>query len=464
MNFKYPASPTSPRVFFLSSPSMLDSRASLPIKFIVVGASVSGLACGYALRKAGHEVVLLEKTDGKIKTEGAIRSPPNMTRILSGWPDGPAFLKQHATKCSGISLRRGDTLEPMGYMKLYEQIMSELQADFLILQHDDLRRYLTSICLASGVVIKYACQAVEVKLTDGSVNIVVANGNTLHGDIVVGADGHNSLVRGIVAEGDLEATHTVTGASISISTKDIRKHLDFQALWNPNEFTLWMGNGSNIIGTLDPNAETLNIAICAPTNLGIAEGDGYTNKPLANKMPFDLSGYDTRLQKLIQLGHICYPTVQHVFEQDDVVGLDGMAVLVGDAAHSVLIHGSHNSSMAMEDAATLGCLFSRLSNRKQIPMLLHAYHEIRHSRTSSTQDSEYQWLVQTALPPGTLRDGRDATLNATLSKAFEDFDNCGNSEMIQQMWAEYLVMFGYNAAEEVDNWRSMWGSVVDQLV
>jgi hypothetical protein len=51
-----------------------------------------------------------------------------------------------------------------------------------------------------------------------------------------------------------------------------------------------------------------------------------------------------------------------VFEQEDLVGLDGSVVLVGDAAHSVLvgfaqielnlflnplqIHGSHNSSMA----------------------------------------------------------------------------------------------------------------------
>ncbi|KAJ7482369.1 hypothetical protein B0H11DRAFT_1723751 [Mycena galericulata] len=472
-------------------------RASFSIKFIVVGGSVSGLSCGYVLRKAGHEVILLVGT-GNARSEsgsfGSIKSPPNMTRLLNGWPGMATSLGKHATRCSGYDFYItgcSDTSETLGFMKFHEEIMSELQADFVILQvihlvflvldsskdqinkHDDLRRHLTSLCSAVGVVIEYGCKAVDVKLADGgSVNVVLEDGKILHGDIVIGADGHNSFVRGLVVEGDLQATHTVTGyyeprANISISTKDMKENPDLKSLYHPNEvhfylfsLTIWMGNGSSVVGTVDSTGEKLNLSICFPTHQETAEGDWYGNHPLAEKLPFELSEYDPRL---FQLGYTCCSTVHQVFEQDDIIGLDGTVVLVGDAAHSALIHGSHNSSMAIEDTVTLGRLFSHLSNRRQIPLLLHAYQEIRYPRTTATQDSEYQSLVQISLPRGALQEGRDAALKETLSKAFEDFQNCGKSEMIQQTWAEYLVLFSHDANEEVDNWWTMWGSVVDGL-
>jgi len=40
-------------------------KASIAIRFVVVGGSIAGLATAYALRTAGHDVVLLEQSDGK---------------------------------------------------------------------------------------------------------------------------------------------------------------------------------------------------------------------------------------------------------------------------------------------------------------------------------------------------------------------------------------------------------------
>jgi salicylate hydroxylase len=117
----------------------------------------------------------------------------------------------------------------------------------------------------------------------------------------------------------------------------------------------------------------------------------------------------------------------------------------------------------IEDAVTLGRLFSRLSNRKQIPLLLNAYYEIRHPRTSATQESEYQSLVQISLPPGPYQEGRDAALKSTLNPAFEEFENCEESAMLVQTWEQYIILFSHDASEEVDSWWSMWGSVVDSL-
>ncbi|KAJ6583782.1 hypothetical protein B0H10DRAFT_875432 [Mycena sp. CBHHK59/15] len=271
-------------------------KASLSIKFIIVGGGIAGLSCGYALQTAGHQVVILEQSDGKSKTEGSIRSPPNMTRILCKWPGMLALLKTCATKCSGISFRDGKTSEPLGFMKFHEQIMSELEADFLVLQYEDLCRHLTFLCVGTGVEFKYASKAVNIKSVGGSVTVVLEDGRNVEGDIAIGADGHNSLVRSIVAEEDLEPIHVVPGANISILTQLMQEDEDLRDLCNTHqsEFTIWMGSGSSMTGTFDANAETFNLSICSMTTLDSPDSEWYENYPLSKMTSFEFSGYDPR--------------------------------------------------------------------------------------------------------------------------------------------------------------------------
>ncbi|KAJ7098787.1 hypothetical protein B0H15DRAFT_772087 [Mycena belliarum] len=440
-------------------------RASLSISFVIIGGSIAGLSSAYALCKAGHRAIVVETSDGISKVGGSLRCPPNMTRILKQWPGMLEMFQARATKCSGYGFRIwADTSERVGYMKFHEEIMSELGADFLMLQYDDLRRELTSLCLAADVVFEYKRNVVDVKSENGSVTVVLDDGKRLMGDVAVGADGHSSVVRSLVEESPSGSIHTVTGINISIPARCVKEDEDLRSLCNEKELTIWMGAGSSLIGTLDVTANVFDISVCSPVRLDVEDGDWYTEHSVGETIPsYRLSGCDPRLQKLIQQGYACCPSVQEVYEHDEIVGLNGTAVLVGDAAHSALIHGSHNSSMAVEDAVTLGRLFSRLSSRKQIPLLLNAYREIRHPRTSSTQDSEYNWFEQFTLPPGPLQDARDAGFNATLSPEFEDFANCEASEVIVSIWEQYIILFNHDADEEVDNWWSMWGSAVAAL-
>ncbi|KAJ7368686.1 hypothetical protein DFH08DRAFT_982971 [Mycena albidolilacea] len=441
--------------------SLNPQEASLKIKFVIIGGGIAGLACSFALRNSGHEVVVVEKHDGEEKTEGCVRSPPNMTRIMAKWPGMPSFLQTHATRCTGLSFRSSRTSEPVGFMKFHERIMDELQAEFLVIQHDDLRRQLHSLCMDAGVAFKRG-KAVEIVKSSNGVDITLEGGEILHGTMVVGADGHNSFVRSLVMDGEIEPEHIVSGqvVNISIPTDVIQQHEDLRSLCKDNEFTIWMGADSSITGTLDAKMKMFNLSICSPSPSHSIDGDMYENHDFSYLRPFDLSGYDPRLQKLIRLGHGCRPTVHKVFAQEDILGLNGSIVLVGDAAHSILIHGSHNSSMAVEDAVTLGRLFSHLSHLKQIPVLTETYEELRQSRTNAARVSEYQALVQISLPPGTLQEDRDAALRLTLDQMFEDFENCESSDLLVEAWEQYLILFSHDAVEAVDNWWSKWSFTI----
>ncbi|KAJ7682455.1 hypothetical protein DFH06DRAFT_294711 [Mycena polygramma] len=431
--------------------------ASVKLHFLVIGGGLAGLTTAYALRTSGHETTVVEQHDMTEKTEGCIRSPPNMTRILARWPGMRSFFQSQATTCTGLSFRSGATSEQVGFMKFHERVMTELQAEFLVIQHDDLRRKMYTLCLDAGVAFVSGTVVELLKSDDGMV-VTLQDGKRLQGDIVVGADGHNSLARSLVMdeENAPEDVVSVAGANISIPTKLMQKHEELRSLCEENEFTLWMGIGSTITGTLNNDAETFNLSICSPTPLDSVDGDMYSNQDLSHLDAFTLSTYDARLQKLIKLGDSCRLTVQKVFEQKDLMGLDGSIVLVGDAAHPVLIHGSHNSSMAVEDAVTLGALFSYLTDRKQIPILTETYEELRQRRANETRLSEYQSLVQISLPPGQLQEDRDAALQLTMDPAFDDFDNWEGSVLVK-VWEQYLVVFSHDACEAVENWWSKWG-------
>ncbi|KAJ6482329.1 hypothetical protein C8R47DRAFT_1283346 [Mycena vitilis] len=451
----------------MSAPSQV-RIASVKLHFLVVGGGLAGLTTAYALRTSGHEATIVEQHDVMNKTEGCIRSPPNMTRILAKWPGMESFLKDQATKCTGLSFRSGATSEQVGFMKFHERIMTELQAEFLVIQHDDLHHKLHTLCLDAGVAFVSGTVVELIKL-DGEMVVTLQYGKKLKGDIVVGADGHNSLVRSLVVDEEVvdeevadeevapENVVSVAGANISIPTRLIQGNEELRSLCEENEFTLWMGIGSAITGTLNKNAETFNLSICSPMLLDSIDGDMYTNHDLLHLDTFTLSTYDSRLQKLLKLGDSCRLTVQKVFEQKDLMGLDGSIVLVGDAAHPILIHGSHNSSMAVEDAVTLGTLFSYLTDRKQIPILTETYEELRQRRANETRISEYQSHVQISLPPGQLQEDRDTALRLTMNPSFDDFDNWVEGSVLVNVWEQYLVVFSHDACEAVENWWSKWG-------
>jgi salicylate hydroxylase len=92
-------------------------QASFKIKFVVIGGGIAGLTSAKALRDGGHEVVVIEQiSQDKVcsrqyrrvelknfhfQTEGSLRSPPNMTRLIAAFPGMHEFLSNHATPCTG---------------------------------------------------------------------------------------------------------------------------------------------------------------------------------------------------------------------------------------------------------------------------------------------------------------------------------------------------------------------------
>jgi len=130
---------------------------------------------------------------------------------------------------------------------------------------------------------------------------------------------------------------------------------------------------------------------------------------------------------------------------------------VGEAAHPLIPNGSHNASMAIEDAMVLSSLFSLPLTPAQTPLLLSAYEELRQSRTAATQASELQKRNFICLLHGSEQRARDEGLRQASSSALLDWDEA-DEEYLRETWDEYLKLFAYDAREAVEDWWTKWGA------
>lgn len=115
--------------------------------------------------------------------------------------------------------------------------------------------------------------------------------------------------------------------------------------------------------------------------------------------------------------------------------------------------------MAIEDAAVLGNLLSRLQHQSELIHLLRGYEVVRHARTAATQASSRLNQHIFHLPDGPEQEERDRSMRAAMEAEIAkvrsgkevDFKSEGNSNQ----WADRsknIEQFGYDADAEAERW------------
>jgi len=172
----------------------------------------------------------------------------------------------------------------------------------------------------------------------------------------------------------------------------------------------------------------------------------------------DFSTYDIRVQKLMKLARKVTPTV-HIRRPilDSCVCEQARIVVVGEASHPLVPSGQHNAGLAIEDAETLGALFSRIQHRSQISRMLAAHEEIRQPRFSYAQDWELRKRAMMSAPLGPEQKARDAGIRRMM--AYNDWAHI-DERRFREMWGDEMEMFSYFSTEKVDDWWTKWGSLL----
>jgi salicylate hydroxylase len=115
--------------------------------------------------------------------------------------------------------------------------------------------------------------------------------------------------------------------------------------------------------------------------------------------------------------------------------------------------GTHGCSLAIEDAAVFGCLFTRLRSYGQIPTLLYAFQDIRQPRAELLSNLELSNVTLCQLPPGPDRDARNEVMRKSRRQGARHWDDGA----LASQWTEISEVWGYSAHDAAEDWWVQWG-------
>ncbi|KAH9046095.1 FAD/NAD-P-binding domain-containing protein [Lactarius hengduanensis] len=418
-------------------------KATLRIRFVIVGGGAAGLACAVALRRVGHQVIVLEKDlnfVGSSKRRG-IRMPPNMTKIFNYWGMS-GDVDDIGTPVDRLIISRLENAYLLGIHQWEYELVQEAGGEFTAVSHYRLRKLLLEAALELGAVIRTNAEVVEIAADCRSLRL--ASGEVIQADVIIGADGNRGLCRKLLCPNDPPNGTGVMLFDSVIPGDSIRADPELSSL-------LQREQRASLCCPIGPSQD-LDLAFhFYAIDDGATEGWDDILSP-EQFAPY-LSGTEPRSNP--KLGRLARPTRVRMMERtfpEEWVHETGRLVIVGSAAHPFPPAVMYGPSMSLEDASVLAKLFSHLGREEQIRSFLYAFQNLREGRCQSNRALDIGNIKFMMVPTGEMTEMRDKMMRAR----YDQGRNVLEDGTVAQ-WDRNRELFGYDAEDEADNWWVQWG-------
>ncbi|KAJ7166045.1 hypothetical protein C8R46DRAFT_293641 [Mycena filopes] len=466
---------------------------NLRLKFIVVGASTAGLASAIALKAAGHDVLVLEKDKRLGGPEsiptGGVRLPPNGCKILFDW-GLEAEIRANAVVGEGFTVYKYEGhaagRDYIGTHRWDPELLSEARGDFLQMRHRDILRILHDAALRPScrpqqqnghhqhahatdsepappkVTVRFDAEVVDADFD--ACTVTLRSGEVLRGHALIGADGASGFIRRrlLEEEGDededverdyvpkgLAVYSAIIPRAVAVKDRDVARLYEYP---QRNMVSFSMGSNRGAQAFLAGKDEDVVFWVYTPDSAQ----DGTWTDPAQLQISNVLGLCDPLIKRLAALsGPATCVQIKNHRQLESWVSQSGKVVALGEAAHPFPIISLHTYSIAIEDGAFIGKIFSHTRDAARIPEFLHAFEENRKPRCARIDQSEMQYVDVMALPFGPMQAGRDAAMRANEAAGRNVMD--AGEVSLQAMWDDMRMVFGYDPADDADEWWMTWG-------
>jgi len=344
---------------------------------IVAGGGIGGLAVALTLAKTGYAVHVIEQASEFSEIGAGIQLGPNAGKVLEKW-GVTEHLKPHLVAPNELRMMDGVSGSLVGLIPLGGTFTNRFGAPYYVAHRGDLHRALHAACKKQkNIVLETSQPLAGYEQDETGVLAYIADGKTLRGSALIGADGLRSRVRAQMLDDGLPdyANHTCYRTLLTPDQmpEDVR--------WNAA--TLWAGPQTHLVHYPISGGKQYNI-VATVTSDWRQEG---WNEPADQD---ELIGYFAkgcpRVKKIIRASNDYHKWA--LADRKPVTNwTDGRVVLLGDAAHPVLQYYAQGAAMALEDAdcvaemlartnGAFGPAFEQYAAARQ-PRTARLYHESR---------------------------------------------------------------------------------------
>ena len=374
-------------------------------QLLIAGGGIGALAAALSSARAGWHVRLYERAEVFSEVGAGLQLGPNATRILQGWGLGQA-LERLAAFPDKLLVRSAPSGRELASLSLGSRCQQRYGAPYATLHRADLHTLLLdSVRLRPEVKLHLNSPVTGYTDTPEGVQLAWADGYSVEGDALIGADGLWSQVR-LQALDDRVAQPTG-----HLAYRALVRQSDLPKSLRSQQVSVWLGPEMHLVSYPVRGGEWLNVVMFTQGQVPDDYQD-WDHAGLRDNVLTALAGHCAALTALVEavpawrLWALCdRPPVASAAQM-----ALGRVALLGDAAHPMPPYLAQGAGMAIEDAAELGrCLAGVVKPVADVPLALRRYALNRWQRNARVQARAVR-NGQIFHATGPLRLGRDIAL------------------------------------------------------